>query len=192
MKHGYTTIDIDLDLFYTNPNEYNYKACYFINEDPSIYKKLFSVVDNCDISTLESILIAPEYKECINFKDDDDDTCLHKAIFRGDIKICEILLKNGANINKIDKNGQSCFHRTIFSPTIEIIDLLVKYGADINQKDNEGNTLLHMAVITKNVELIKKLLEKGADKNIKNNYTYLPIDCIIDNDNKLYELLLFV
>jgi hypothetical protein len=175
MKQKYKKIDINLDLFYTSDsNEYIYKPCDFVNEDPLVHAKLFSLVGEENIEELKNVLQKHEYKECINFKENNGETCLHMAIFTNNLRICKLLLENGADINKTDKDGHTCVHRVIFSKCFEILDLLIKYGANINQSDSDGNTLLHLAVISKN--------------NISNNYLYTPLDCALKNEEIIYLL----
>jgi len=89
--------------------------------------------------------------------------------------LCEYLLKNGANVNHVDKYGYSVIMRT---SDINIMKLLIKYNIDLNIQDNNGNTkLIFIARNESNLmEKIKLLVENGGDLLIKNKFG----DCVFD------------
>ena len=84
-------------------------------------------------------------------KDPNGETVLMKAAFTGNIKICEMLLKAGANVNAVDNEGKSTLilttehhlHRNI----CKFMKTLIRAGADINLQDKEGNNALMHAVM---------------------------------------------
>lgn len=58
---------------------------------------------------------------------------------RGDIRIMELLLKNGANVNATTfATGQTCLHLCAMDKDIDGCKLLLKYGASVNIKDFNG------------------------------------------------------
>lgn len=91
------------------------------------------------------------------------------------VKIAEILLENGANVNIPDRDGDTPLHLCLYEYNhTKIIDieriqlkriakLFIKYGADLTIKNNNGQT-----VMDTNPELITQLLKEiEREKAIK-------------------------
>lgn len=99
-------------------------------------------------------------------------TALNLAAGYESIKIMELLIKKGANLNAIDYNGLSPLNISIIRGCLKAAELLIKSGADINLADNMGRTPLMISAQKDNVLMAKKLVEAGADvsaKDIKGN-----------------------
>lgn len=94
---------------------------------------------------------------------------LHRAIIKGHTGAVEILLKNGADVNRINEKGQTPLnivtsnYSTPWSKRFDIIDILMKNGADINKRDAYDNTSLYYAVETGDDKLVDTLLSYGAN-----------------------------
>ncbi len=87
------------------------------------------------------------------------------------IEIVDILLKNGADINKIYQ-GLAPLHLVMLNPQsggTKLLQYLIDKRADINIKADDGSTPLFIANYANNKEAVKLLLSVGADPNIKNN-----------------------
>jgi ankyrin repeat protein len=95
---------------------------------------------------------------------------LHLAIsFGHGLKICDLIIRNGANVAATDNHGATVLHRLmreISRPTL--LAFLIKEGAPLNtQIDASGNTALHYAIETRrNNHATRQLLEAGANTNI--------------------------
>lgn len=107
----------------------------------------------------------------------------HLAIFNqgeNKVKIAEILMKNGINLNSKDSEGKNALilyiERRQRLPesfeSIELTQLFIDHGIDINSRDNEGYNVLHRLLrhccsdIPSKVEkLFKMLIENGIDVN---------------------------
>ncbi|WP_223262043.1 ankyrin repeat domain-containing protein [Cardinium endosymbiont of Dermatophagoides farinae] len=61
------------------------------------------------------------------------------------IPVIEILLANGADINKKDSDGRTALHVTGWVKTAEF---LLNKDADINAKDNNGCTVLRSEIVS--------------------------------------------
>ncbi|QOR35635.1 ankyrin repeat domain-containing protein [Clostridium sp. 'deep sea'] len=88
----------------------------------------------------------------------------------GNIEFLDILLKNGAEIDKYATNDP--YRTTAISEAakndyLDIVKFLVKNGADIHRTD--AATPLVTAAEMGRIEVVKYLLEQGVDINIKNH-----------------------
>jgi ankyrin repeat protein len=104
-------------------------------------------------------------------------TILHYAInFQHGIKMCNLLVKNGAPINSTDANGGTILHLLAQSGHhSEMLSFFIKLGAPLNARLHDhafassGGTALQAAVLSGNNQGVKQLLEAGADPNLSNN-----------------------
>ena len=71
---------------------------------------------------------------------------IHLAAKRRDSHIMEILLWNGADLNKSDKYGYTAVHIAAMQGNLEIIKMLAEDGADLNKRDILGQTALYYSV----------------------------------------------
>lgn len=88
------------------------------------------------------------------------------------INVIEILINNGADINKTDVQHQSLLHHAVINPqyvSLDFIKYLVEQGANINAQDDNGNTPLFTAFGLKNKKAVEALIKLGADTNIQAN-----------------------
>lgn len=113
------------------------------------------------------------------------------------LKMLEILVKNGADVNMLDKQGSAPLHyalETWLLPPERVLNIekfLIDHGADVNLQNADGNTPLHIAVEW-NYQLAELLLENGANVNIINKMGMTPLDIVINRENyeNIAELLL--
>ena len=73
-----------------------------------------------------------------------------------------VLLKNGADPNKVGKESKSPLHYAVENRDIESVKLLKANGAKVNVKNSEGQTPLDFAS--------SKADKKGLDPNSKKKY----------------------
>ena len=83
----------------------------------------------------------------VNAKTDqlfDEETALHRAIFRGRLEVVSLLLSAGADVNAKNDDGLTPLHYAIASSHRgpAIISMLLSAGANVNAKDNDGRTPL--------------------------------------------------
>ena len=95
---------------------------------------------------------------------------LYLAIKKGQIKICETLLKghgfNKANIDALSENGFNALHLVTKGNMIVIVRKLIAFGADPNIKSGRegyGRSTLHFAAENHNCSLIEYLIDYGAN-----------------------------
>ncbi len=109
----------------------------------------------------------------------------------------EILLKAGANIEKISHDGLSPLCNMIRywrhdKNQYLMVKLLLDHGADPNHVSDGRYNALHYAVYENYEEIIPLLLKFGADKNIKNIWNETAIEMAkksYGNKEKLLKML---
>ena len=164
-----------------------------------------ALIDAVIYNHFEIVEILLQHGADVNKKDEFGETAICRAIDSGcgekDIKILELLLKNGANPN--DKYiSMDSFPEGPHDPLIlhaarygylEKVKMLIDYGAKVDAKDEELTTALQAAVCRGQLDVAKFLLDNGADVNSKNIYGNSPLilACISYMDTiEMIELLL--
>jgi len=116
---------------------------------------------------------------------------LSKVHIENTLKICKLLLQQGANINTRIPcyiSRTYCYYTTplhivaeskITKQTTAIIQLFLNYGADPNAVDYKGETPLHEAIRHDNLIMIRLLLYRCV-KKICFNQKYLENKSVID------------
>lgn len=90
-------------------------------------------------------------------------TALMDACFHGHTEIAKILVKHGANINKVDEDLDTALIHAIRGLNFLLVDFLIKNDADVHKKNKDGRTALMYAVQFNLEIVVDLLLEKGAD-----------------------------
>lgn len=86
---------------------------------------------------------------------------LHSAVYKGRIEIAKLLIKHGADINRVDVNGETPLHRAAYRQHINIVRLLIKHGANINLKTTQLPTRTALDM-TRNTEIRALITENGG------------------------------
>jgi ankyrin repeat protein len=133
--------------------------------------------DNC----FEVARILLEHGAHVDTQDDfDHSTPLHSASFCGSVRLTELLLQHGANVNMRNINGQTPLHAALdggYSDYFfDTIQLLLEHGADVDTLDNHHLTPLHtISSLSGSVRAAKLLLEHGANVHIQNSEGETPV-----------------
>ncbi|XP_076301637.1 transient receptor potential cation channel protein painless-like [Lasioglossum baleicum] len=98
------------------------------------------------------------------------ETCLDIACKEGLHEFVQILLQNGANVNRINKEeNRAAIHYATEKGHEHVLQVLLE-NPQINPNLRAGaQTALHIAVTTKNLRCAELLLEKGANPYVPNN-----------------------
>jgi uncharacterized protein len=94
---------------------------------------------------------------------------LHFAAYGGNVKVAELLLDRGADINR---RANTKFRNTPLQVSLltsqeDMAAMLVKRGADVRIEQAEGFTALHEAVQIGSEKVAALLLDAGADPNAR-------------------------
>jgi len=95
-----------------------------------------------------------------------DESPLMLAALKGELKLCELLIKKGADVNK---TGWAPLHYAATNGHVEVIQLLLDENAYIDAASPNGTTPLMMAAHYGTESAVKLLLEAGADPLLKND-----------------------
>ena len=114
------------------------------------------------------------FKNFINAKTQiDNQTALHYASFRGNIKIIKLLIENYAEINVISSNGYNMLHKAAQgNKPSAIIYFNKKYGMSLDATDENLMNALHLASANGMDNSVIYLLSLGLDPNIKDKFGY--------------------
>jgi uncharacterized protein len=103
-----------------------------------------------------------------NFEGDIIGTGLMIAAWHGNIPMMELLVKRGADVNRMNGVKEQALMLAVWTSQREAAAWLLDHGAKINREGNEWSAL-HYAAFVGNADLAKFLLQKGADINAKSN-----------------------
>jgi len=90
-------------------------------------------------------------------------TPLWCAAVAGKLKVVEVLVRFGADVNSVSDTGSTPVRSACFMTHLDIVKLLVENGADIQKPNQNGGTCLINSV--QSVELCQFLLRHGAYVN---------------------------
>ena len=149
----------------------------------------------------------------VNAKGDKGYTALHTAAASNAVKVAELLIKKGADVNfkprvtqevlmlppdlaprgteptleTITVDGDTPLHWAAGGNAVDVADLLINEGADVNGRNDTGDTPLHFAAQSNSVDVAKLLISKGADVNVQDRNGGTPLHLSIDTMS-LHEL----
>ena len=147
----------DLDITYNN--EHNPQT-----------KKFHRAIRNNEIEFIEK-LFEYDFVQDINATDEVGFTALHIAVIENNLKVTEILIENGAELNV---ESSQC----PVLPEIEILtynDYRLEYYANL--------TPLHIAALMGSNAIVETLLKNGAKVNKANKLRARPLHCAIDSES---------
>ena len=171
----------EINFFLQNPNNKIWE-CKQENNLNVLHKACFLNYEEIIIAIINSTkarLISNKQKfdEFINEVEETEGfTPLHYSSFRGNIKICSILIENGANINKLSIHNYNMIHMAAKgNQPGTIVFFKEKYLQKIEALDDKGCTPLHLAVQYGSEAALLFLLAFGVNVNYKDNKGYTPL-----------------
>ena len=140
-------------------------------------KKRLKLTKDSDLPENEKSENEEIFKNFINAKTQgDNQTALHYASFRGNIKIIKLLIENHADINALTTNGYNMIHKAAQgNKPSAIVYFNKKYKMDLESTDENQMTALHLAAANGMDNSVIYLLSLGINPNLKdkNGYTAL-------------------
>ena len=106
-----------------------------------------------------------------------------QAASSGHVRILELLIKKGININEGDYDKRTPLHVASAANQLETVRVLLDHGANVNPFDRWGSTPLNDA---ENKEIEALLLSKGAKRGKKLAYQPIKLQTLRDDDNRLF------
>jgi hypothetical protein len=97
-----------------------------------------------------------------------DATALGVAVGRGNHQIVRMLLKAGADPNKVNSKGQTALMNLGVGSTASIVKDLLASRANIDALDEDGESALMVAARINHVDVLRLLLSQGARVNERN------------------------
>lgn len=94
-----------------------------------------------------------------------DGNALHLAILSGNVAIVQLLLNNGADINKSDSLHSTALGTALEERQLDVFKLLLERSAGLHLTADEGRTPLHVACRMGLSSAIRQLISRGADVN---------------------------
>jgi len=92
----------------------------------------------------------------------DNETPIHKAARRGNVKEIERLLNNGIDPNAKDKQERTPLHIAAAYGRDDAVKLLLKRGANAEASDNNNCSALYLAALNNRTDIIENLHASGA------------------------------
>ena len=125
--------------------------------------------DNNNLSQEEKTENLKIFKDFINAKTEgDNQTALHLASFRGNIKIIKLLITNYAEINVLTAKGYNMIHKAAMgNKPSAIIYFNKKYNMNLEDTDENQMNALHLATRNCMENSVIYLLNLGINVNLK-------------------------
>ena len=93
---------------------------------------------------------------------------LKMASLKGHIKIAQLLLEYGADVNlRTNNDGTTALMVASQNGHSEVVDLLLNHNAEVNMQNNDGYYALMYASQEGHIKILEQLLNHGADKTLK-------------------------
>jgi ankyrin repeat protein len=118
-----------------------------------------------DVDVVRSLLAADPL--LVHFRDAEESTALHYAVWKGHRELVELLLDSGADVNAHNVNdhwGTTPLHAAAHSNHSALVKLLAEKGADLNAVDMSRKSALDHTVFhnaTGAAKALKALMGQG-------------------------------
>lgn len=124
-----------------------------------------AAISSGDYKDVAELLIAKglDVNAKMKYGETKDATPLHAAAGKGSIKVAEVLIKNGAELDaKVSQNHNTPLHLAAREGHKAVAELLIAKGADVNAKRKYGETPLDLAMSKEHKELADLLRKHGG------------------------------
>ncbi|KAA0701963.1 Ankyrin repeat and protein kinase domain-containing protein 1 [Triplophysa tibetana] len=117
-------------------------------------------------------------------------TALHLACSYGYLKIAQLLVSKGADLNKTDDQQSTSLHLAADEGHYRVVRLLANSGADVKAQDERSYSALHYGALKGHMSICKNLLSKGADPDARThqNWTAMHLAALKGHHKIILEL----
>ncbi|KAL3269596.1 hypothetical protein HHI36_008660 [Cryptolaemus montrouzieri] len=154
-------------------------------------RHLLSAMRSKKFSVIRKII--KERPDLLEIENKKANTPLVQAIRENDMKMSNLLLHLGANINNhLMFSKKTPLMIAVNHGYFDLTKFLVNKGASIQDVDINGLGLLHNAVDTGNFEMVEYFVGLGLDVNARDKHGLTPLlrAVILEVDNRIVEFLL--
>jgi len=153
----------------------------------AVWEELQTVILNNDMNGLKTLLTRPEVCENISVNDRWGVTALLTAAKEGNAAMVDLLIENGAEVEKQDWWGGTAMRRAsdAWGDTApgseqnkftEVIERLIAAGANVDAQDDEdGYTALHIAAANGRLNMVDFFLSRGASIQLRDWWGRTPV-----------------
>ena len=149
-------------------------------------KKRLKISKEFSLSEEEKSQNIEIFKNFINAKTQiDNQTALHYASFRGNIKIIKLLTENYADINALTSKGYNMLHKAAQgNKPSAIVYFNKKYDISLDSTDENLMNALHLAVANGMDNSVIYLLSLGLNPNLKDKNGYTALHYAVKKEQK--------
>ena len=145
-------------------------------------KDFFKAMNDGDVSKVRDMLNSNN--RLANIRDEyySDYYPLFIVSEKGYLEIARLLIRAGADTNKVDEGWTPLATATSRGHT-EIVKLLIENGANINKVDENDRTPLFYASNNDNIEIARLLVKAGANVNKADDSGWTPLFNAVRHNN---------
>ncbi|KAJ7386254.1 hypothetical protein OS493_010658 [Desmophyllum pertusum] len=104
---------------------------------------------------------------------------LHYAARRGNLKVVQVLLKEGkARANATDNENSTPLHAASQEGKLNVVEILLQYGANPSLSDNDGYTAVHLAAKEGHDDVLEKLLYTASNVGVSCSSILNKMSCL--------------
>jgi hypothetical protein len=103
-------------------------------------------------------------------------TVLMAAASRGSVRMLEVLLAAGSNVNALDRRNVTALMLAALTSSKESVDLLLRSGADVNATTSGGQTALMMVALMADAKVVQSLLRVKPDLGAEDEYGWTALN----------------
>jgi ankyrin repeat protein len=136
------------------------------NSQPILIAEFLAAVEQGNLNTVQEFLAA----QTPNFLTDNVDIenvniggrALRSAAQNGRAAIVELLINNGATVDRADNDGWTALMWAAFRGRAAIAELLINRGAAVDRANNDGGTALMFAAFSGHAAIAELLIDRGT------------------------------
>jgi hypothetical protein len=139
--------------------------------DPAGIPGLMVAINASSFNAAAALVAWPSTR--VEFRNAADENPLMLAALKGEVALCQSMIKRGADVNK---PGWAPLHYAATGESLELVRLLLDENAYIDAASPNGTTPLMMAAHYGTEAGVRLLLESGADAQLKNEQGLSALD----------------